>query len=344
MIGPEIPAQFLQNANTNTTSNSANSDSGGGPSRNSEELPNKPKPSEGPQESSEEITISVGPQIPIELLQQRHESAQQEEEEEEEDDYTPALPPELQRSRLSTSKARSRSPSRPSFPAHPSYPHPNEDSDDDDVGPKPLPLGLQPMHEKDAVTEFIEREERRRKNEQDAKEPKALKREEWMLVPPSASDLLGNLDTTKLKARQFARTSGPVNKGDNSLWTETPAERQQRIADEVAGKKRRAVDVANEEALDLGPTDRKRSRREEENIRRGVDDYTRKLRGPSLVDQHSTRTQPEDEDESKKGIWDHARDMSVGGRLMDDGKRKQMIRESKGLGDRFGSGKGGSFL
>jgi len=48
------------------------------------------------------------------------------------------------------------------------------------------------VHEKDAVTEFIEREERRRQNEEKAKEPKALKREAWMLVPPSASDLLGS--------------------------------------------------------------------------------------------------------------------------------------------------------
>jgi hypothetical protein len=78
------------------------------------------------------------------------------------------------------------------MPSHHSQYYPDEDSDDDDVGPKPLPSGLQPMHEKDAVTEFMEREERRRKNEEIAKEPKALKREEWMLVPPSASDLLGS--------------------------------------------------------------------------------------------------------------------------------------------------------
>jgi hypothetical protein len=66
-----------------------------------------------------------------------------------------------------------------------------------------------------------------------------------------------------------------VNKGDNSLWTETPAERQKRLADEVAGKKRRAVDIANEEALGIGPSlDRKRSKREEDDIRRGVDEYT----------------------------------------------------------------------
>jgi len=83
-----------------------------------------------------------------------------------------------------------------------------------------------------------------------------------------------DLDTTKLKARQFARTSGPLDKGDNSLWTETPAERQQRIADEVSGKKRRAVDVANEEALGVGSSSKKRSKREEESIKKGVNEYT----------------------------------------------------------------------
>lgn len=83
------------------------------------------------------------------------------------------------------------------------------------------------------------------------------------------------MDPTKLKARQFARTSGPVNKLENNLWTETPAERQQRIADEVTGKKRRAVDAANEALIGADSTDRKRSRREEEErIRRGVDEYT----------------------------------------------------------------------
>jgi len=54
------------------------------------------------------------------------------------------------------------------------------------------------------------------------------------------------------------------------------------------------------------------------------------------------REKSEDEDDGSKAIWDHARDMAVGGRLLDDNKRNQMIHEAKGLGDRFG--KGGSFL
>jgi hypothetical protein len=57
-----------------------------------------------------------------------------------------------------------------------------------------------------------------------------------------------------------------------SLWTETPAERQQRLADEVMGRKRRAVDQANS-----GPSedpDRKRRKQEEAAIKQGVDEYT----------------------------------------------------------------------
>jgi len=89
-----------------------------------------------------------------------------------------------------------------------------------------------------------------------------------MLVPPSSSSLLGNLDPTKLKARQFSRSSGPVNsKSDNSLWTKTSAERQQRLADEVSGnlKKRRVTDAPVDEDT-TGST--KRRKQDEEKIKK----------------------------------------------------------------------------
>lgn len=109
--------------------------------------------------------------------------------------------------------------------------------------------------------------------------PQALATYSGVGPPPDVSLICTDLiiidvDTTKLKARQFARTSGSVNKGNNSLWTETPVERQKRIADEVAGKKRRAIDVANEEALGVGSSSGKRSKREAESIKKGVDEYT----------------------------------------------------------------------
>lgn len=70
-----------------------------------------------------------------------------------------------------------------------------------------------------------------------------------MLAPPSASDLLSSIDTTKIRARQFSRATGreEVSK-DTTLWTETPVERQKRLADELSGKRKRAT-------ADLGPSD-----------------------------------------------------------------------------------------
>lgn len=36
--------------------------------------------------------------------------------------------------------------------------------------------------------------------------------------------------------------------------------------------------------------------------------------------------------------------MALSGRLMDDKKREKFIQDARGLSDRFGSGKSGSFL
>ena len=77
-----------------------------------------------------------------------------------------------------------------------------------------------------------------------------------------------------MKARQFSRGSGPVgnnSKSDNSLWTETPAERQQRLADEVSGKKRRVTDAPVDEDT-TGAN--KRRKQDEERIKKNVDEYT----------------------------------------------------------------------
>lgn len=178
------------------------------------------------------------------------------------------------------------------------------------------------------------------------------------------------IDPTKLtKARQFARTAAPSRDVDSSLWTETPAERQQRLADEVAGKRRRAVN-ADPDAVDEDKEQevRKRRRRDEE-IRKGVDEYTvrrlvlrtgnksvtcystaqRSNRGGRLLDQHAEKSskdtkQKDGEDEGPPALWDHSRDMALSGRLMDDSSRDKLIREARGLSDRFGTGKTGGFL
>lgn len=156
---------------------------------------------------------SIGPHIPEHLLPTVSATTENDAAESDEDDYTPALPPELAAARKATgpssqpttgpSTRHSPSPPPPRRVVGPAFPtarpkhdvHPNSDSDSDsdaDVGPQPLPANVPATtRELSGVEEFLEREARRRKNVEEAKQPKKLVREEWMLVPPKAGDLLG---------------------------------------------------------------------------------------------------------------------------------------------------------
>jgi hypothetical protein len=61
-----------------------------------------------------------------------------------------------------------------------------------------------------------------------------------------------------------------------------------------------------------------------------------------LLDSHSKTNKAKNKDEKDvPGIWDRDRDMSIGGRLMDDSKRADVVKNAKELGGRFG---GGSYL
>jgi len=166
-----------------------------------------------------------------------------------------------------------------------------------------------------------------------------------MLKPPEASDLLGSLDPTKLKARQFSRKTEDKVK-DQTLWTETPAERQQRLADEVSGKRKRAeASAGGPQIVEESLEDRKRRRRDKE-IAEKVQEYNKQKRGETLLDMHakSAASSTDREDAAPAAIWDRDRDMAVGGRLMDDRSRSKLINDAKGLGSRFGRGASGGFL
>jgi hypothetical protein len=110
-----------------------------------------------------------------------------------------------------------------------------------------------------------------------------------MLVPPSASDLLSSIDTTKIRARQFSRATGreEVSK-DATLWTETPAQRQQRLADELSGKRKRAT-------ADVGPSDDglsfKRAKKDSE-IGEQVKKHTVRSNSPLLFTQNPSTLYP----------------------------------------------------
>jgi Protein of unknown function (DUF3752) len=85
------------------------------------------------------------------------------------------------------------------------------------------------------------------------------------------------IDPTRLnKGRKFAPTTSSHSRNpDTSLWTETPAEKQQRIADELSGKKRRKEnsDTVDDNDGRVELEARKKRKRDEE-IHRAVSEHT----------------------------------------------------------------------
>ncbi|KAG9001353.1 hypothetical protein FRB90_011637 [Tulasnella sp. 427] len=286
----------------------------------------------------------IGPSIPEHLLKGKAQAGSDDDDDESsDDDYGPALPPALQQKPAQPVVQPEKRVLGPSFPTGPP-PADDSDDDDDDVGPMPLPEGVA-APESSGIQDFLEQEERRRKAIEEDGKPKAMKREDWMLAPPEDSGVLGNLDPTKLKARQFQRSS-EQKVTDRTLWTETPAERQQRLADEVSGKRKRA-EVAAGGSVGAEPSedDRKRRKRDTE-IREQIAEHNKSRRGESLVDMHSKSQSKKaaEKDEQPAAIWDRDRDMGLKGKLMDERSRAKLIQDAKGLGSRFGPSKGGSYL
>ncbi|GAA5940664.1 GPALPP motifs-containing protein 1 [Sporobolomyces koalae] len=323
-IGPEIPAHLLNSTSSTTEP----------------ELP-APVPS-----TEDDSDSDYAPDLPPELLEARQQQQASGGANLNKVVAGPQLPPHL----------ASRSSATDHYaPTTSSRLEQNEEGSDEDYGPGPLPppagFGAGSNHDdNEGARAFLEREERQKERERQERELANAKpkREEWMLVPPKEMDLMSSIDTTKLKSRGFQ--TGPKAQQSNrasssnepNLWTETPQERQQRLQDEALGKKRKA------ENSHSGPTEEEteeqmRKRVRDRKLKEQVERHNEKSRKHSLLDAHasgSSKSKSSKKNEAgpeEPTGWDRERDMSIGGRLMDDGKRKQMIKDAKGLGGRFGS-------
>jgi hypothetical protein len=161
-IGPDIPAHILASVRStkpDVSSGSDSEDEGPGPA---------PAPISIP--AAAPAVPSIGPQAPTSVLDSTP-TLVQSAGDDSDDDYTPALPPGIilgaSAPSVSASAAArayptvsSRKPVGPSLPPH--LAQANDDDSDEDVGPQPLHVGPSSSN-KDAVSEFREREERRRK-------------------------------------------------------------------------------------------------------------------------------------------------------------------------------------
>ena len=217
---------------------------------------------------------SVGPTLPPHLKQKRKRG-------DEADDVPHSTNSRSRSSSIdSTKKRRVHGPSMPpaSLDERPSTspsPQPNVSKDppatgdaasnsdsDSDFGPAPAPAGSggggRPSL--DATT-----------MDATSNEPQKPQREEWMLAPPSHSDWTSRLDPTKLRNRKFNTgkgAKGPSQSGstDNRLWTETPEQKRQRLADEVMGTKKPAQ-------MEEGPKKPPRNEAEDRETERKIREY-----------------------------------------------------------------------
>lgn len=198
----------------------------------------------------------------------------------------PALPPGFQKPVAGPSRPPA-SASEDHVPATKPAQAPDSDSDDDDVGPLPAAPGVSRAQATDGIQDFLDRERRQKEKDAAGKEEK-LERAEWMMKPPTESDLMSSLDPTKLRSRGFNTAADAARKkaaaSDQSLWTETPAERAQRLADEQSGKKRR---IENAEDL-MTPEEQEKLRRKKKRDKAIAEDLKDFHVRPALLLSHRT--------------------------------------------------------
>ncbi|KAE8451099.1 hypothetical protein EG329_004771 [Mollisiaceae sp. DMI_Dod_QoI] len=259
------------------------------------------------------------------------------------DDYGPSAPASKPISAAPVPK-RVLGPAPPPAPLseRPSQPA-NEDSSDDDDEDDDYGPSLPPPPGSAAETTYLQRQAEQQTLLTSTTEPTKPQRDDWMLVPPSDSDWSSRIDPTKLKNRKFASGKGakapPEKTGISAIWTETPLQKRQRLADEVLGRSDPSSSSTSTSTSKPTPLSK-----EEQATERRIREYNEKNRGRSLLEvrreaQERGRVEKEEEedDPSKRG-FDREKDMALGGR-MGHVKKKEMLSRAADFGSRFQRGK-----
>ncbi|CAJ0769608.1 9347_t:CDS:2, partial [Entrophospora sp. SA101] len=157
------------------------------------------------------------------------------------------------------------------------------------------------------------------------KTDKSLERGEWMLVPPSSNFLGGS--TTSMKSRKFKQKTTDPSSADNSLWTETPAERKERLQKEVitGQKRKRASDKDEDEEMKYTEIDLKRAEL--------VKEYNEHHRPKSLLEQHQEnykKSKKWEKDDVSRRPFDREKDL-MSRRPMDSRKRNELLGSATNL-------------
>ncbi|KAL1304004.1 hypothetical protein AAFC00_000445 [Neodothiora populina] len=216
---------------------------------------------------------------------------------------------------------------RPSHPANSDREDDDSSSDDDDdFGP--APPSAKDLHPGDDLDDPIKRPTRPGPDEQ----PTKARRDEWMMVPPTADDLSARLDPTKIRAKGFntgksARAPADKSGGMAAAWTETPEEKLKRLQNEAMGVKGSA-------AGDFNAKEYARNREQHSQADK-IKEQTQAYRGPSLVEQHRKVQKVEDDDPSKRAF---DREKDIGGGGVSRVQRNEMLKKAGDFSTKFSGG------
>ncbi|KAL7273606.1 hypothetical protein RUND412_003510 [Rhizina undulata] len=281
----------------------------------------------------------IGPQIPAHILAKRKRKAQEQAAVVTTIAATAAKSPEetTLSSTIEDQDAKKRRVAGPAPPPASLDERPDGDpeddsSSDDDIGPSlPPGPGTEADEELAAQRRLAMYEGTRLTTMKDDGKPK---RDEWMLLPPKSEDWATKVDPTKLRNRKFNTGKGAKapqgSATENTLWTESIAERQKRLDAEVMGLKRPATQAGDDLRSNKNTV-------EVEETARRIREYNEKHRAKSLYDEHKKLTTREKDDDPSARAFDREKDIA-GGRRIGHKQKKEMLDRAAEFGTRFSSG------
>ncbi|EED15986.1 conserved hypothetical protein [Talaromyces stipitatus ATCC 10500] len=212
-------------------------------------------------------------------------------------------------------------------------PEDSDDSSDDDFGPQLPPAGGTkpdtPKYEVDS------RPPRRVLGEDiDSATTKKRQRDDWMLNPPGNSSWASGMNPAALTNRKFmsgkSARGNRSTEGADSVWTEDPAQKRQRLENEVLGIK------SEPSARSAGSRDL--SSRTDSATADRLKSLTGKGGRSSLYESHQKDTQKLKEDDPSKRAFDYEKDVA-GKTSISSAARKKLLDQASGYTSRFTGGK-----
>ncbi|XP_068586595.1 GPALPP motifs-containing protein 1 [Cebidichthys violaceus] len=252
------------------------------------------------QQSSPERPPVLGPALPPGFRRAAYENDDDDGGEDGEDFPGPALPPGYQAESSSS-------------------------EDEDVIGPMP-PTG--PVE--DSVALDFERRARRMKDKLTGDDtPEVVSRETWMTELPPELQHIG------LGARTFKKKSGPENK-DRSMWTDTPADRERKIAERL--EKKRKGEAEEEDVPQVSQKDVEMAEK--------VSKYNGSKRAESLVKMHTKKMKEKAKEKADKPVerrvFDRDEDLQVN--RFDEAQKQRLLKKSQELNTRFSHSRDRMFL